>query len=134
MVMMMAADAGLLQRLGSRQLAGRGRILKIARQLVELSGQGGIPRRLRGLRGGLQIGRDLPRHLLKLGRIALLELLQQAQHHCGRRELLRIRDLAGGGGVGRAGGTGGIARSAEHAAYRTVEGIQAADRHGWLLV
>ena len=133
MMMVMAADAGLLQILRARHLSGLGRVLKLGPQLVELIGKGRVSRRLRGLRGALQVGSDLRGYLLKSGRIGLLELLQHAHHHCSRRQVLRVGDLGWGRSFVGTGGRGGIARSAEDAANRAVEGIQSADRHSWLL-
>lgn len=67
---------GLCQILDVGDLpAGRG-VGKIRRELAELIGGAGVAFRRGLLGGGLKVRGDLLRHLLVLGRIGLLKLLQ----------------------------------------------------------
>ena len=74
-VMMMAADR-LRQILHIGKLAALGGARKVVRKLRQLGRLGGIAGRRGGLSGGLKIGGDLPRDLLVLGWVRLLQLLE----------------------------------------------------------
>src|ERR1039457_2838351 len=74
-VMMMTADR-LRQILHIGKLAALGGARKVVRKLRQLGRLGGIAGRRGGLSGGLKIGGDLPRDLLVLGWVRLLQLLE----------------------------------------------------------
>lgn len=95
-VMMMSAAADRLSQVRNvRELTALGRIGEIRGELVEFGRRGSISILCRGLRGILQIGGDLLGHLLILGRVRLLHLLQRAQ------QLREGRKLPGVGLLGR---------------------------------
>ena len=80
-VMMMTASLATPDRLREilqiGKLAALGGVGEIGRELTELARRAGIPLRLRGLSGGLQIRRNLLGHLCVLSRVRLLNLLQR---------------------------------------------------------
>jgi hypothetical protein len=96
MVMMTMAAApahGLRQILHVGELAAFRGVAEIRRQLVQLARGRGISARCGRLRGALQVGRNLLRHLRILGRVRLLELLERA-HQLGERGYVAVVRLA----------------------------------------
>jgi len=83
MMVVMASSSsaidGLRQVLQIGELAARGGVGEVRRQLIELAGASSIAVRGIGFRSALQVGRDLRRHLLILGGIGLLKALKLAQ-------------------------------------------------------
>jgi hypothetical protein len=90
-VMVMATADRLRQILDVGKLAGFRCVGEVRGELVELIGGGRVAVVARGLRGGLEVGRNLTGKLLILSRIRLLELLERAQHLGQRRELAVVR-------------------------------------------
>ena len=90
--MVMAAPTdGLGQILDVGQLAALRGGGEVRGKLAELRRLGRIAVRRGGLRGGLQVRGDLLSHLLVLGWIRLLKLLQRAHELCERRKLAVLR-------------------------------------------
>lgn len=85
-VVVMAAD-GLGQILNIGKLAALRSGAEVRCQLGQLACRRRVAIRLGGLRGGLQVSRDLLGHLGIFGRILLLQLLQLAQELRQRRQL-----------------------------------------------
>lgn len=77
MVMAMCATRRLRQILDVGQLSCLRGVRKVVGQLVEFTGSRRVALRLSRLRRVLQVGSNLPSHLLVFGRIGLLELLQR---------------------------------------------------------
>ena len=73
--MVVVASDSLRQILHIGELPALGSVGKVGADLVKLSGQRGIAVGLGCLRGTLQVGGDLLRDLLILGRVGLLKLL-----------------------------------------------------------
>lgn len=95
MMMVHVPAAGCLRQILNvrKRVVLRG-IGKVSGKLVELAGLGGIA--IGGGRVGrvLEIGRNLRGHLLVLGGVRLLKLLERAQHLGERRELAVVGSLA----------------------------------------
>jgi|HubBroStandDraft_5_1064220.scaffolds.fasta_scaffold83391_2 hypothetical protein len=92
-MMVVSADR-LSQLLKARELAARGCVAKIRRELAELTSSGCIAVTLGRLRSALQVRGDLLYHLLVLARIRLLKLLESADRLGHGRELPLIGQVA----------------------------------------
>ena len=78
--MAVAASNGLREILDIRNLPAAGGVAEVRGKLRQLAGQIGIAGGGCRLCGRLQFARDLLRHLLILGGVRLLQLLQSAQY------------------------------------------------------
>ena len=129
MVMMAMAGDSRGEVLNVRQLAVLRGVGKVCGDLVELVGRSGVALRLRGLRGALQVRRDLRCDLPIPGRIGLLELLER------RHPLREWRKTAAVGGnrgpvdsgSGFGGGQAGFLKRGPENGLQVVAG-NAADR------
>src|SRR5579863_6849351 len=86
-----AAADRLREILQVGKLTGLRSIGEVGRQLSELARCRGVSLRLGRLRGALQVGGDLRRHLLVFGRVRLLKLLKDAGQLREWRELRGVR-------------------------------------------
>jgi hypothetical protein len=93
MVMMSAAPQSLRQIRNVRKLTALRGVGEVGCQLVQFICRAAIALAAGCLRGVLQVGGDLRRHLLVFGRVRLLQLLQRAQHLRERRKLSAIGRL-----------------------------------------
>ena len=91
MMMMSTAAHRLRQVLNIGELTALRGVGEVRRKLGELARRRGVAFRRRGLGGALQVGSDLLRDLLILGRVRLLKLLQRAQQLGERGKLAVVR-------------------------------------------
>ena len=89
-VMAATASDGLSEILQIGKLAALGGVGEICRKLAQLAGRARVALRLSRLSGALQIGGDLLRHLLVLGGVRLLKLLQRADQLSKWRKLSAV--------------------------------------------
>ena len=89
-MMVMATHHRLSQVLDVGELAARRGVREVRRKLVELVRRARIAVRLGGLGGALQVRGNLLCHLLVLGRVRLLKLLERGQQLGERGKLLVI--------------------------------------------
>lgn len=97
MVMMMMPAHGLCEVLHVGQLATRGGVGKVGRELRQLVGRSRVSGRLGVLSGTLQVGRNLLSHLAVLSGVGLLQLLQATDDLGEWRKLAVIGGRVGSG-------------------------------------
>lgn len=127
MVMAICATRRLRQILDVGQLSCLRGVRKVVGQLVEFTGSRRVALRLSRLRRVLQVGSNLPSHLLVFGRIGLLELLQRVQQLSEGRKLAAVAGRAERGSNGAArcirGRIGGLAGSLDSVQKRLEIGV-----------